>query len=226
VGAVPGNVVLMCLNYRQTFQGRSQEVLLGNAVFLPAGSPVRVLAYTEYTSARLVNQVTRTLDWASAARGRTYDLATVTDPQTLNSTLSIFDHDVLLVLDQDLAPAPTDLADLGAALEGTIGGFARAGGMVVVLSGTDDMSAFFTAANLLAVDGQTDVTGTDLYNRSPGNVVGVAVFSPFRALQDTCVFETTATENASTFFVVTDTDPASGLGIGKPVVVHRIISGS
>jgi hypothetical protein len=225
VGAVPGNLVLMCLNYRQTFQNRSQQVLLGNAVFLPTGNPVRVLAYTEYTSDRLVAQVTKTLDWASTDRGRTYEWSTVTDAQVLDSTLSIFDHDVLIVLDQDLAPASDALTTLGSAVAGAIDGFARAGGMVVVLSGvTGEMAGFLTNADLLEVDGQTDVTGTDIYNRSPGNVVGVGVASPFRALQDTCVFETTVTEDGSTFFVVTDTDPASALGIGKPVVVHRIVT--
>ena len=227
VGAVPGNLVLMCLNYRQTFQNRSQQVLLGNAAFLPSGNPVRILAYTQYTSDRLVTQVTKTLDWAGSASGRTYEWTQVTDAQLLNSTLSIFDHDVLIVLDQDLAPSAVAMEDLGTAVAGTIDGFARAGGMVVVLSGvTGDMAGFFTNADLLEVSGQTDVTGTNVYNRSPGNIVGVGVPSPFRALQDTCVFETSETEDGSTFFVVTDTDPSSALGLGKPVVVHRILSGS
>jgi hypothetical protein len=217
----------MCLNYRQTFQGRSQQVLLGNAVFLPTGNPVRVLAYTEFTSDRLINQVTRTLDWASSARGRTYDFVTVTDATTLSSTLSIFDHEVLLVLDPDLAPSAADIEALGSAMASTIDGFARAGGMVVVLSGvTGETAGFFTNAGLLEVNALTDITNSDVYNRAPGNVVGVGVFSPFRALQDTCVFETDVTEDSSTFFVVTDTDPASGQGIGKPVVVHRIVSES
>ncbi len=226
VGAVPGNLVLMCLNYRQTVQGRSQQALLGNAVFLPTGNPVRVLAYTQYTSDRLIGQVTRTLDWAASDRARTYDWATVTDPQTLSSTLSIFDHDVLLVPDQDAAPDATTLSDLGSVMAGTLDGFARAGGTIVVLSGvTGAMTGFFTSGGLLDTSAQSDVTGSQIYNRSPGNVIGVGVVSPFRALQDTCVFETTVTEDGSTFFVVTDTDPASSLGLGRPVVVHRVVSG-
>ena len=51
------------------------------------------------------------------------------------------------------------------------------------------------------------------------DAIGVNVLSPFRALTRSCTFVTTATLDASTAFVITDSESGP---IGNPVVVHRI----
>ena len=115
------------------------------------------------------------------------------------------------------------MATVGAAWQSSsvLSSFAAAGGMIIGLSGgTTEMDQFFTTSGLLAVTGQTAVpTGSTLYKSSLGDSLGANLISPFAAPGDSCAFNTTATEDASTTFVVRD----APLGGGDPVVVHRVI---
>ncbi|MBN2196827.1 MAG: hypothetical protein JW751_28735 [Polyangiaceae bacterium] len=218
VGARFGNVALLCMNYRQTYQGRPQEMLLGNSVFLPARNPVRVLAYVEYATAQAENQVVRTLDWASATRGRIYDWSRLEVASELTNRLSVNDFDVFLVLDQTSAPAGT-LASIGASWSTALDSFPRAGGTVVVLSGGSSENVdLLDRTGLFSLTGERSLANTQIYNRAPADALGLNVVSQFVALQDTCVFETSVVPDESTTFVVTDTQTGP---LGDPVVVHR-----
>ena len=70
VGALPGHVVVGCMDYQQSFQNSPQTVLLGNAVFIPVQDPVRILAYEQYTPPAVKNKVNQTIGWAASAKGR------------------------------------------------------------------------------------------------------------------------------------------------------------
>jgi hypothetical protein len=48
------------------------------------------------------------------------------------------------------------------------------------------------------------------------------VVTPFISLLESCTFDTTETQSANTVFVATDTNPVDGLG--RPVVLHKIIT--
>ncbi len=221
VGAKAGHIVTACINYQQNFQTSSQTVLLGNAVFLPFANPVRILAYDQYVQNNARQRADQTIGWAATARGRTYNITSVSTAAGVTAQLSVLDYDVFLVYDQPNAPAGT-LGSIGSSWMSTLDSYARAGGVIVVLSGGDgvgEMPAFLTNSNLLPVSTETDVTGSQLYNRAPTDAVGLNVLTPFAAMKSTCTFTTSVTPDATTTFVVTDQPPNGPLG--SPVVVHR-----
>jgi hypothetical protein len=82
------------------------------------------------------------------------------------------------------------------------------------------MDQFFSASQLLDVSAQTIVNGGTLYNRAPGDAIGINVISPFFAPAASCTFTTSATPDSNTIFVVSDAQS----GAGSPVVVHRVIA--
>jgi len=224
-GARAGHVILACLDLaRDVPSGSPQEQLLGNSLFLPSRSNVRVLVYDQYTRAANRSIVLGVLDRAALARGRQ---VTVTDTNTaleVTAALDVTKFEALLVLDQPRAPAGR-LAEIGAAWQGALASYVGAGGVVVVLAGPGgraEMPDLVSAAGLLDASGQSLVTGAQLYNRAPADAVGIDVISPFRATTDTCTFTTQAPSDFATVFVVTDS-PASSGALGAPVVVHRVI---
>lgn len=221
VGAKAGHIVAACMNYQQNFQSSSQTVLLGNAVFLPFANPVRILAYDQYAQSNVRKRVDQTIGWVAAARGRTYNITPVNAAGAVPDELNVLGYDVFLVYDQPNAPAGT-LGSIGSSWSTTLDSFARAGGVIVVLSGGDgvgEMPDFLTDSNLLPVSAETDATASQLYNRAPTDAVGLNVLTPFAAMKTTCTFTTSATPDATTTFVVTAQPPGGPLG--SPVVVHR-----
>lgn len=221
VGAKAGHIVAACMSYQQNFQSSSQTVLLGNAVFLPFANPVRILAYDQYVQNNVRQRVDQTIDWAASARGRTYTITSVSTTAGVPQKLNVLDYDVFVVYDQPNAPAGA-LGSDGTAWATTLDSFARAGGVIVVLSGGDgvgEMPALLTNSNLLPVSAETDVTYNQLYNRAPTDAIGVNVLTPFVATRNSCTFTTSVTPDATTTFVITDQGPNGP--VGDPVVVHR-----
>jgi hypothetical protein len=225
VGATAGHEVVFCADYRaQPAAGSPQQRLLGNAVFLPPANPVRVLGYTQYTPAAVVAAVKSTLDAERVVRGRTYAITPAPTSLDVTTLLDVFSFEVLLVYDQSTAPAGR-LATVGSAFAGTIDSFVRAGGTVVVLAGDGgraEMDDLLSGAALLSATGQTSVTNAQIYNRAPGDAIGLNVLTPFRAVRETCTFATGAPD-AFTSFVVTDSPGPAG-PLGAPVVVHRVVA--
>lgn len=222
VGANVGHIVLACMDFAQVATNAPQGTVLGNAVFIPLKSPVRILAYAEHVSQRAQTHVDDTIAAAAQLRGRSYRIDPVMSEIDVRSELSILDYDVLLIYDQPTAPRG-ELAQTGALWAETLDSFVRSGGVVVALDGGDtrsEMREFIQAAGLLDTSASTDVTATTVYNRAPADGVGLNVISPYYALRNTCAFQTSVTPDAETVFVVTDSAPSAGLG--NPVVVHRI----
>lgn len=221
VGAVVGHVVSACMNYEQAFQNSPQTLLLGNAVFLPLKDPVRILAYEQYTPANIKNKVAQALGWAGTAKSRTFNITPATTSNDVIANLSVLNYDTLLVYDQSNAP-PGTLGAIGTSLAGPIDQFAKAGGTVVVLaSAGGEMHQLIDSAGVLPVSALTAQTGLTLYNRAPGDAVGINVLSPFISLSATCTMTTSVPPSTSNVFVVTD---APAPGVGNVVVVHRIVA--
>ena len=105
VGANPGHVALYCLDYAWAQATTAHTVLLGNAVFLPLRSEVRILAYTRYAPAAVRNQVNRVIAWSPTARGKTYRIDPITQANLLSTELNVQDYDVFLIYEQADAPA-------------------------------------------------------------------------------------------------------------------------
>jgi hypothetical protein len=222
VGANVGHIVLACMDFTQVTTNAAQSMLLGNAVFIPLKSTVRILAYAEHASARARTHVDDTIQSAAEVRGRTFQITAVSSEVEVRTNLSILDYDVLLVYDQPAAPAG-ELAQTGLLWAETLDAFVRSGGVVVALDGGDgasEMHELIQNAALLDTSAAPDATFQTLYNRAPADGVGLNVISPYFALRNTCTFQTTVTPDLETVFVVTDR-PASA-GLGDPVVVHRI----
>ena len=219
VGATPGNVVAVCMDYQTAAPGTPQTVLMGNAAFLPSHRPVRILAYVEFASATTIAKVNQDLGYAAQATSSTYSLNTLAQSNRISAQLSVSKYDLFLIYDQTLA-ASGKLATIGAAWHASsvLDSFTAAGGTIVVLSGgTSEMDQFMSASQLLDVSAQTVVTGAKLYNRQPGNVVGHNVLSPFLAPSSSCTF--TANLPADAVVVVSDAQT----GPSAPTVVHRVI---
>lgn len=221
LGTSAGHVVLICMSYEQNQQSSPATALLGNAVFLPPGNPVRVLAYDEFSPNPIENKVKQAIGWAAAAKGRTYTLSAVGSSGAVPSQLDKQSFDVFLVYDQTSAPAGA-LGSAGSAWNATLSSFVQKGGVVVVASGgggTGEMGALIQNAGLLSVSGQANVTGQVLFNQAPWDAVGLNVLSPFLAQNRTCSFTTSAQPGPGITFVVSG---AADAGSAPPVVVHRV----
>lgn len=225
VGATAGHQILLCADFRQRpVPGTAFERLLGNSVFLSTAANVRILAYEEFAPAAVVNSVKLTLNSLATQRARAFTMVDVFTSADVTNNLDTTNYDVFLVFDQQLAPLGR-LAETGSNWEPTLTPFVRAGGIVIVLAGPTgrgEMDDFLTTANLLPVFGQRLVTNTEVYNRAPGDAIGLAVVSPLLALPESCTFDTDPPDDQTTF-VITDTPPFDP-SLGNPVVVHRVIS--
>jgi len=223
VGARYGNVALICSDVNSANASSSLTTLLGNAVFMSATNPVSVLAYTRGASAAAVTRVNQVIEWAGDARGRSAEITEVRTVSAVTSNLNVDDYQVLLVHDLDQASSGEPAAaattwESGSALTS----FARAGGTIIVLDGADgtaEMHELITAGNLLSVTGQTEITGDQVWNQAPFDVLGANVLSPFLGTSHTCTFDTTATSDNETIFVLTDDEAG-----GAPIAVHRVIA--
>jgi hypothetical protein len=216
------------MDYQWAQRETAHTVLLGNAVFLPVQSEVRILGFTRWAPLAVRTQVNTAIGWSATQRGRTYQIDTIKDPAELSAKLNVQAYDVFLVYEQSDAPQG-QLESLGSSwrTSGVLDAFARAGGIIVVLDGaqgTNEMPKFIDAAGLLPLDGNTpiaiDDTDTRFYNRAPGDALGIGVVSPISAVPYSCTFDTNASPSTDTVFVITDRDGPDG----NPVVVHRTVA--
>lgn len=229
VGARFGHIALLCMDFGSATRDSSPTTLLGNAVFVPTANPVRVLSYTRGASAAAVNRVNTVIGWAGEARFRTAQITEAKTADAVTNNLNVSDYQVLLIHDLDQASSGEPAAAATAwASASVLSSFTRAGGVVVVLDGGDgtgEMNELINAGNLLdpmgssTITSQTDITGEQVWNNAPFDVLGVNVLSPFLGTSHTCTFDTNATTSSSSIFVVTD-DESGGL----PVAIHRVIA--
>lgn len=228
VGARYGNVALICSDLNSATQISSLTTLLGNAVFLPQNNPVNVLAYTRGASAAAVNRVNTVIGWAGG-KTRSADITEAKTVAAVTSKLNIMDYQVLLIHDLDQAKSGDPAAAATTWESGSVlSSFAKAGGVIIVLDGSDgtgEMHQLINAGNLLdpsgttSLMGQTDITKEQVWNNAPFDVLGVNVLSPFLGTSHTCTFDTNAKSGADTIFVLSD-DQAGG----APVAIHRVIA--
>ncbi len=164
VGSAPGHVVVIGHDYTTSpSNASSQARVLSNATFIPASNPLRVMSYEEYSNATAVKNAEALVDAEAKLLGRTVTFVATTSSSTVSSTIDVTTYDVLLVHDQDSAPSGT-LGTIGTSWDtsGTIATFLHAGGVVIVLTGgtgTAEMPALTTNANLLSITAQATITG-------------------------------------------------------------------
>jgi hypothetical protein len=211
------------MNYAEVFRVSSQTTLLGNAVFLPRREPVRVLAYSEYADTAVMTSTDRAIRWAGDNLNRTADITRTADVDEIETELILSNYDVFLVYDQPNAPSG-ELAAAGTQLAATLTAFTRGGGVAVLLSGATgigEMNEFATSSTLAAIGTESPYSSL-AYIQGSGDVLTVDVVAPFLTLDSSCTFATSEVPSAETIFVFTDTDPT--LGVGAPIVLHRVVT--
>jgi hypothetical protein len=223
VGARYGNIALLCSDFGSATSNSSPTTLLGNAVFMPVANPVQVLAYTRGAGAAAVARVNQVITWAGMARGRSTEITEARTVGGVTSNLNVDDYQVLLIHDLDQAGSG-DPADAAMTWENAnvLTSFTKAGGVIVVLDGADgtaEMHELISAGNLLDVTGQTEITGDQVWNNAPFDVLGSNVLSPFLGTSHTCTFDTNVASDNETIFVLTDDEAG-----GAPVAIHRVIA--
>lgn len=229
VGARYGNVALLCMDFNSAAFNSGSATLLANAVFLPISDPVKVMAYTRGASAGAVNRVHQMINSVGMPRNRHATFREATTVSEVTADLNIMDFQVLLIHDLDQAktgePAAAATTWESASV---LSSFAKAGGVIIVVDGGDgtgEMGELINAGNLLdptgkvGITGQTEITGLQVWNNAPGDVLGSSVLSPFLATSHTCTFDTAAKADAETIFVLSD-DQAGG----EPIAIHRVIA--
>jgi hypothetical protein len=231
VGAKYGSVALLCMDFGSNMSTSYATTLLGNAVFLSAKNPVRVLAYTRGAASAAVSRTNNVIGWAGDARGRSAQITAANTPEQVRDQLNINDFEVLLIHDLDRA-SPGEPRAVAEAWESSsvLTSFTKAGGSVIVLDGADgigEMHELINAGRLLDPSGQTsvlgqdDITGAPIFNQAPADVLAANTTDRFAGTSHTCTFDTDATPSAETIFVFTDDEEP---GQGAPVVIHRVIA--
>lgn len=237
-GARYGNVALLCSDLNSAMSDSGLAAILGNAVFMPQANPVKVLAYTRGAGAAAVNKINLLIAAAGRQRNRTADIQEAKTVGDVTGNLNIDDFHVLLIHDLDQAEAGEAAAAATTWESGSVlSSFTKAGGVVVVLDGSDgtgEMHELINAGNLLDPTQQVSVTGqTELvtagespmpgqvFNNAPFDIIGANVLNSFLGTSHTCTFNTDAQEGSDLIFAFTD-DPNPG--VGAPVAIHRVIS--
>lgn len=199
----------------------AQPRVLANAVLLTQSNPIRVLAYQRYASPTAITNVTGILAATGTQSGRTINVTTTTTDADIPAMLNAATYDVLIVYDQENAPAAT-LGALGASWATTLTTFTKAGGIFVTLdgvAGTDpQMHEFEPATGLLSVSAHTQYPASPpvaITLTAPSDAVGKSVITPYGTRPRSARF---ATEPAGGNVVYVTTDMAAN----QPNVVHKI----
>jgi hypothetical protein len=204
-----GHVVVIGHDYVSRREGMSN--LIGNAVFLAAGNPARVLAYEGDTTAAAIAGTHAAISEVAGDSGRSW-IRTVTSAAELAAQLAT--HDVLLIYAQTNAD-DASLSSLGQALSDPLRAFLAAGKVVVLLDGASSKNTgtyrILQDAGLFRATMRAVVpNGEVLMVASPGDAVATQVPRSYAAEESTVFFDT---PNKS---VVVQT------AAGGPVVVHMV----
>lgn len=218
VGRAVGHVVL--IGHDMSAVRTPMQTLVGNAVFLPRASPVRVLMFDASTTAPSKAGVTTAIDVMSQSLGRSYVLTTAM-AELVGLQLSTADVFVI-----NVQQGATDMAlqALGTAWSAALDGFLFRGGMIVLLdAGGSNMGThqILTAAGLLDPDAaRVALTGRpQLTLVTPSDAIGAGVPTVYQSEGESAGFELDATEGID---VVAD---PSTLDLGNapiPVVFHIV----
>jgi hypothetical protein len=175
------------------------------------------MSYEQYASPTAVINAETLVDAEAKLLGRTVTFVPFNSSTTVSGSIDITTYDVLVVHDQIDAPSGT-LASIGTTWQsdGNVAAFLHAGGVVVVLtggSGTAEMPALASNADLLSIQSQTVITGS-LTVLAPADAVGSGVISPYIPKPST-VSLTTEADGGDVVWVVGQS--------GAPVVVHKVM---
>ncbi len=203
---VSGHIVAIGHDYLKSHAGMAR--LVGNAVFLAAGAPVRVLTYRGGATRASIKGTNAAIDQVATELGRsweTFDGSSATVPALLGSA------EVFLIYAQK-GGTDASLTALGQAWGPALDGFLSGGGIVILLDGPATHAGTFQilkAAGVADLGGRHDVTAPILMVTSPTDAVARNVPPAYGYEKDTVAFDksvgTTVTSDGT-----------------SPVVVHEL----
>lgn len=186
------------------------NLLVGNAVFLAIGNPVRVLAYEGGASAASISGTNDAIQQVATDVGRSWNRTVATDAD-LATQLPM--ADVLVIHAQDVA-TDAGLQALGTAWATALRAHVDAGKVIVLLDGAatghGGTYQILQQAGLFMATGRTVVTGETLTLVSPNDSVANRVPRTYRA------------EMSSVSFTSMDQTAVVKTSGGVPVVIHAV----
>jgi hypothetical protein len=210
--AIAGQAVVIGHDF--TNANVAMQRLVGNAVFLGMGAPVRVLVYTGDADAKSSAGVERAIDVVKSETGRDWQRA-----EALESLvpLQLSAADVLLIHAQVEASNST-LRKLGEQWGNALAQFVSIGGVVIVIDAPSARNSgtfqVLQPARIFLARGREEIEPQALTVKTPGLGVAMRVPDRYMGLSHTVHFNSVTSPGT---LVVTDRD-------GLPVVVQRVIS--
>jgi hypothetical protein len=205
--ASAGHLVVVGHDYTRTRAGMDRVV--GNAVFLASGDPVRVVVYDGRADPASVGGVVDAIGRVARDLGRSWTRISATASDV---PFQLASADVLLIHAQHGA-SDDELRTLGTDWSRAMRGFVESGRTIVLLEAPADNAGTFQileAAALFTATGRIEVSGDDVDVVAPGDAVALGVPIRYRAERRSVRFDTL---EATT--VVRHAD--------GPVVVHRVV---
>lgn len=216
-GDLPGQAILIGMDFSTVTPSDPMAKLLGNAVFTATHTPVRILDYrelSEWNAASVTNTVDLIADEA-VARGRTLQTAVAKGGAEVPALLASHDYDVFVVHDLDAAPAGAPAA-LGEGWASPLEKFASGGGVVVIIGtagGAGEMPAFLASSGLFLTTSVASAAGK-LLSVTSDDAIGAGLGASLPALPGASAF-LLGSGGPTAASVVSTTDLAS-------VVLHRV----
>jgi hypothetical protein len=206
VGETVGHVVLIGHDYSTWRSGQAR--LLGNAVALAPGNPIRVVFYRGNAASGFLEQVSAAITSGLGSSGRTWEFVIASTDDELRDLLRT--NSALIVLPQDGTGDAIEAT--GAASQVQLNQFLARGGSIVVLEGTRGQShRFLVGAQLLAVAGPMGITDQTVNVVAPTDALATAVPTMYRA------------ESRSVSFTLSNGTHVVVDSLLRPVVVHLTV---
>lgn len=206
-GASAGHVVV--IGHDMSGSRAALNRLVGNAIFLPFASPLRILMYDKDTSAASKLGVANAIDAYALTTGRGYKITAgvpLTVPFLLRSAADVF------VIHSQQASTDELLKKNGTTWSAALREFVKRGGTVVLFDGGGSHAGTYQilkAAGLFNANSRTPLSARDLDLVAPADALATGVSSIYRSQGNTVGFDTT-------LGTVVVEDPKSDL----PVVIH------
>ncbi len=216
IGGAAGHVIGLGLDLQDAAPGGQVARVLGNAVFLHAGDPVRVVALKPTGLVAGASYLESLVASEAELRGRAHTYSKE-HPDHLPAMLEAAQIDVLLVLGDALG-RPAEIPDWASALQPGLPAFFQHGGVVVAVAtakNPDPITTFLDASLLLP--------GVSVTALAPGSVT-VAAWTDALAVGLLSPFQMTGTPVS-----IGLADPSQAVvvledGAAAPVVVHRAVT--
>lgn len=218
IGGPAGHVVVLGLDFRSAPPNSQISRVLGNAVFLHGGNPVRVVGLKPPTFGAAPAFIEELVAAEASARGRAFTYATV-KAADVPAAVGASQVDVLVVLGSSLG-RQSDVPAMAAALGGSLDSFFDDGGIIVTIPTPKSLGLvhdFLDDSGLLPGVTMAETSPGDLLVSDWTDALAVGLLSPLSMVGEPVTIVPADPEIAAT--VLTNDQ-------GEPVALHRAVVGN